>query len=96
MSAPVSTHSTPAGCLVGFFSLISLAIAVLGLYGLYGWTELPLQKCHYDREFWQLVAISGAGLVGFTGLSYLARRILRSTDYRGYNAMDPREPRIKF
>lgn len=96
MSYPVPTHSTPLGCLVGFVALFPAVISVLGWYGLYQWSQLPAKAQVIDKNFWALLAAAVLGPLLAAILMKVAKRILKATDFRGYNPSDSREPTIKF
>jgi hypothetical protein len=96
MSYPVPSQSTPAGCLVGFLALFPAVISALGWYGLYQWSQLPHKSQVIDKNFWALLVAAVLGPPLALILMKVAKRILKATNFSGYNPHDSSEPTIKF
>jgi hypothetical protein len=96
MSYPVPSQSTPAGCLVGFLALFPAVISALGWYGLYQWSQLPPKSQVIDKNFWALLVAAVLGPPLALILMKVAKRIVKATNFSGYNPRDSSEPTIKF
>ncbi len=90
------TQSTPGGCFIGSLALFPLGFAVLGAYGLFKWAMLPNDDRHIDGQFWFLTVATVLGLLATLGILYLAYRILKTTDLRGYDSRDPGQSSLKW
>jgi len=90
------TQSTPGGCFIAATALLPGVVAALGFWGLIKWVNLPVADRHVDSRLWTLAAAASIGSVMAIGLIYLSIRILRSTDFRGYDSRDPDRKNLKW
>ena len=91
-----ATQSTPAGCFIGALAVVPLMASVVAGYGFYQWCHLPVKSRHVDENFWVLVSVLVCGVLLALALAVIARRVLRSTDFRGYDSRDPSESNLKW
>ncbi len=80
--------STPAGCVIGTLALLPGGVFAAGMFGLIKWFLLPLDGRHFDPVFRTLCCATGGGALGVFLLMFIAIRVLRSTDFRGYDPND--------
>jgi hypothetical protein len=90
------TQGTPAGCFVGTLALFPFAFLVGGVWGLAKWWLLSANDRHMDGHFHFLLACVGGGALLTVILARLAIRILRTTDFRGYDSRDPDQKGLKW
>lgn len=90
------TQSTPGGCFIAVSAILPGGVAALGFWGLIKWVQLPVTDRHVDSRFWTFAAAAFIGSVIAIGLFYLSIRILRSTDFRGYDSRDPDRKNLKW
>ena len=90
------TQSSPAGCVVGVLAIVPGSVAALGWFGRVRWFLFPVVRRHFDAGFWLLLQTALIGSLVAIGLVWLAIRILRSTDFRGYDSRDPDEQDLKW
>lgn len=76
--------------------MVPLAVSGLGLYGLWHWLHLPARERFFDLRFWLLVGAFTLGGLTTAALLLIARRLLNAADFKGYDANDPEEPKLKF
>lgn len=90
------TQSTPGGCFIGVTALFPALFAVLGAYGIWKWAGLPVNERHFDSRFWLLASATAGGCLLTLILLAVARRILKSTDFKGYDSRNPDQPNLKW
>jgi len=90
------TQSTPGGCFIAVTAMFPAAVAMLGFWGLVKWVQLPVEIRHFDSRFWMLAGAAGIGSLIAIGILMLSARILRSTDFRGYDSRDPDRTNLKW
>jgi hypothetical protein len=90
------SHSTPGGCFIGVTALFPASYGALSAYGLVKWMLLPAKLRHVDTRFWFLLGSTLLGLLLTVGIIYLAIRVLRTTDFRGYDSKKPGQPSLKW
>lgn len=90
------TQSTPGGCFIGTLAILPGGVAALGFAGLIKWLQLPVSSRHVDAGFWTFAAAACIGSLIAIGLVYLSIRILRATDFRGYDSRDPDRRNLRW
>ena len=90
------TQSTPGGCFIATLAILPGGVATLGLWGFVKWVGLPVAVRHVDSRFWTFAAAFFIGSAVALGLILLSIRILRSTDFRGYDSRDPDRKNLKW
>jgi hypothetical protein len=81
--------------MIGPFAIFSALLSLFSAFGLYKWIMLPVENRHFDHNFWSLLARFFAGIFFFWLLSYVAARVLRATNFTGYDSRDPSQPFLK-
>ena len=90
------TQSTPGGCLLGLIGAFFAAFGILGVWGLCRWITLPTEDRATDSVFWLIITAIVLG-IGFAVLFFLwAIKVLRNTDFRGYDSRDPDKTGLKW
>jgi H+/Cl- antiporter ClcA len=90
------TQSTPGGCLLGLIGVFFAAFGALGVWGLYRWISLPARDKSTDSVFWFILTVIVTG-IGCAVLFFLwAIKVLRNTDFRGYDSKDPDKKGLKW
>ncbi|MCF6310928.1 MAG: hypothetical protein L3J39_00605 [Verrucomicrobiales bacterium] len=86
-------RASPAGCVVGFFSLFLLGLAALGFYGVHK-ASLFEDKEKGARVMSELISI--AGICALTGLVLMvvAWRMVKNADLSDMG--NPDKPKIRF
>lgn len=86
-------RASPAGCVVGFFSLFLLAFAALGFYGVHQ-ASLLEDKEKGARLMSELTSIGGiCALLGLL-LMFVAWRMIKNADLSDMG--NPDKPKIRF
>ncbi len=90
------TQSTPGGCILGLIGVFFGAFGCIGVWGLCRWTSLPTEHRSIDSVFWLILAATVIG-IGSAALFFLwAIKVLRNTDFRGYDSRDPDKKGLKW
>jgi len=90
------TQGTPGGCFLGTIAFFPAAICAFGFCGLYKWLHLPDHSRHFDNLFWLFAGSVLLGALFTLGILVVTIRVIRSTDFRGYDSRDPDQRGLKW
>ena len=89
------SQSTPAGCVAGFFGLLSLGVS--GLSGYAAWLRFNAGPEMEGSRAGHTAFLAGACLVAFLVGGLLLKFGLRwALSVGSYDTQDPKEPRMKW
>ena len=96
MPIPSPTQSTPGGCVIGLLAVIPATFFGFGIWGLVKWLRLPTESQHVNTYFWTMLGVIVAGALCTGCLVWVAYRLIRSADFRGYDSRDPDNTNMKW